>query len=127
MTAVEYEKKGHVAYITLSRPEVLNAMNERMHADLALAWDEAEADDDVWVAVLAGAGHRAFSVGRPTTAGPARPGPGLWLALPPRRAPGGRPVLGPARCLAAATGPVRIRACCPTAEMLRLNTCGSHG
>jgi dehydration protein DpgD len=64
MTAVRYAKKGHVAYITLNRPEVLNAMNERMHEDLALVWDEVEADDDVWAAVLAGAGHRAFSVGQ---------------------------------------------------------------
>jgi dehydration protein DpgD len=64
MTAVRYEKQGHVAYITLNRPEVLNAMDERMHEDLALVWDEGEGDDDVWVAVLAGAGHRAFSVGQ---------------------------------------------------------------
>ena len=64
MTAVRYAKKGHVAYVTLNRPEVLNAMDERMHADLALVWDEVEADDDVWAAVLAGAGHRAFSVGQ---------------------------------------------------------------
>jgi dehydration protein DpgD len=64
MTAVRYVKIGHVAYVTLNRPEVLNAMDERMHADLALVWDEVEADDDVWAAVLEGAGHRAFSVGQ---------------------------------------------------------------
>ncbi len=67
MTAVRYVKKGHVAYVTLNRPEVLNAMDERMHADLALVWDEVEADDDVWAAVLSGAGHRAFSVGQDLT------------------------------------------------------------
>lgn len=64
MTAVRYAKEGHVAYVTLNRPEVLNAMNERMHEDLALVWDEVEADDDVWAVVLAGAGHLAFSVGQ---------------------------------------------------------------
>lgn len=67
MTAIQYEKQGHVAYITLNRPQVLNAMDERMHEDLARAWDDVEADDDVWVAVLAGAGHRAFSVGQDLT------------------------------------------------------------
>ena len=59
LTTVRYAKHGHVAHVTLNRPEVLNAMDQRMHEDLALAWDEVEADDDVWAAVLAGAGHRA--------------------------------------------------------------------
>src|ERR1700722_19497968 len=62
MTAVRYEQQGHVAYITLNRPQVLNAMDERMNEDLALAWEEVDAADEAWAAVLAGAGHRAFSV-----------------------------------------------------------------
>jgi dehydration protein DpgD len=64
LTVVRYVKEGHVAYVTLWRPEVLNAMNERMLEELALVWDEIEADDGVWAAVLEGAGHRAFSVGQ---------------------------------------------------------------
>jgi dehydration protein DpgD len=61
---VRYEKKDHVALVTLDRPAVLNAMDLRMHEELALAWDEVEADDDVRVAVLTGAGQRSFSVGQ---------------------------------------------------------------
>jgi dehydration protein DpgD len=61
---VVYEKSGNVARITLNRPEVLNAMDLRMHEELAEVWDDYEADDDLWVAVLTGAGHRAFSVGQ---------------------------------------------------------------
>jgi dehydration protein DpgD len=61
---VRYEKKEHVAYVTLNRPEVLNAMDQRMHAELALAWDDIESDDEVRVAVLTGAGERAFCVGQ---------------------------------------------------------------
>lgn len=61
---VRYEKRGRVAWITLSRPEVLNAMDLRMHAELAEVWDDFEADDDIWVGVLTGAGERAFSVGQ---------------------------------------------------------------
>ncbi len=61
---VRYEKKDHVAFVTLDRPEVLNAMDLRMHSELASAWDELEADDDVWVGVLTGAGERSFSVGQ---------------------------------------------------------------
>jgi crotonobetainyl-CoA hydratase/dehydration protein DpgD len=63
-THVRYEKSGHVASVTLDRPAVLNAMDLRMHAELAEIWDDFEADDDMWVAVLTGAGDRAFSVGQ---------------------------------------------------------------
>lgn len=61
---VGYRKEGHVAWVTMDRPEVLNAMDLRMHQELAAAWDDIEADDDVWLAVLTGAGDRAFSVGQ---------------------------------------------------------------
>ncbi|WP_409491140.1 enoyl-CoA-hydratase DpgD [Amycolatopsis sp. cmx-11-12] len=63
-TRVRYEKKDHVAYVTMDRPEVLNAMDRRMHAELAAIWDDVEADDDVRAVVLTGAGDRAFSVGQ---------------------------------------------------------------
>ena len=61
---VLYDKRGHVAYVTLNRPEVLNAMDLATHAELGRIWDDLEADDDVWVGVLTGAGSRAFSVGQ---------------------------------------------------------------
>lgn len=61
---VRYEKQDHVAWVTLDRPEVLNAMDTRTHAELAGVWDDAEADDAVRVIVLTGAGDRAFSVGQ---------------------------------------------------------------
>lgn len=65
MTArVRYVKKEHVAWVTLDRPEVLNAMDLRTHEELAEIWDDVEADDEIRVAVLAGAGDRAFSVGQ---------------------------------------------------------------
>lgn len=61
---VRYEKMDNVARITLNRPEVLNAMDLRTHEELAEIWDDFEADDDMWVAVLSGAGTRSFSVGQ---------------------------------------------------------------
>jgi crotonobetainyl-CoA hydratase/dehydration protein DpgD len=61
---VRYDKRGHVARITLDRPQVLNAMDLAMHGELAEVWDDFEADDDIWVGVLTGAGERAFSVGQ---------------------------------------------------------------
>jgi crotonobetainyl-CoA hydratase/dehydration protein DpgD len=61
---VRYVKEDHVARVTLDRPDVLNAMDLRTHEELAVIWDDVEADDDVRVAVLTGAGDRAFSVGQ---------------------------------------------------------------
>lgn len=61
---VVYEKRAHVAYVTLNRPDVLNAMNLEMHEALCKVWDDVEADDEIRVVVLTGAGDRAFSVGQ---------------------------------------------------------------
>jgi dehydration protein DpgD len=61
---VRYEKQGHAAYVTINRPEVLNALDLRTHEELAEVWDGIEKDDRVRVAVLTGAGDRAFSVGQ---------------------------------------------------------------
>lgn len=64
MTRVRFEKENHVARVTLDRPEVLNAMDLRMHEELADIWEDIEADDRIRVVVLTGAGGRAFSVGQ---------------------------------------------------------------
>ena len=59
---VIYEKKDNVAWITLNRPEVLNAQNDALRNDMLTALDEARNDGDVHIIVLTGAG-RAFSAG----------------------------------------------------------------
>jgi enoyl-CoA hydratase/carnithine racemase len=58
-----YEKRGHIAYVTLNRPERLNALHPPIQAELASAWADFVADDALWVAILTGAGERAFSAG----------------------------------------------------------------
>lgn len=60
---VNYERRGHVAYVTMNRPESLNAMNDELKRDLKLAWEEVRNDRDVWVAILTGAGTRGFCAG----------------------------------------------------------------
>lgn len=60
---VLYHKQDRVAYITLNRPHVLNALDTKTHEDLAAIWDDFEADDGIWMGVLTGSG-RAFSVGQ---------------------------------------------------------------
>ncbi len=60
--SVLYEKDGRLARITLNRPEHLNAIDEQMPAEIAAAADRANANDEVRVIVLSGAG-RAFCSG----------------------------------------------------------------
>jgi dehydration protein DpgD len=60
---VRYEKKGRVAWVTLDRPEVMNALHPPCHDELERIWNDFSADADLWVAVLTGAGARAFSAG----------------------------------------------------------------
>lgn len=58
-----YEKQGHVATITINRPEVLNALHPPANEELSAIWDDFAADPDAWVAILTGAGDRSFSAG----------------------------------------------------------------
>jgi enoyl-CoA hydratase len=60
--AVVYETRGPAAWITLNRPEKLNALNKPVLEGLHESFDRAVADDEVKVVVVTGAG-RAFSAG----------------------------------------------------------------
>ena len=57
------ETRGRVLIVTMNRPEVMNAGHAEMHEEMAGIWDGFEADPELWVAVLTGAGGRAFSAG----------------------------------------------------------------
>lgn len=63
MEYCRYEKKGHVAYVTITRPEVMNALHAHASRELGGVWDDFANDDDLWVGVLTGEGDRAFSAG----------------------------------------------------------------
>ena len=58
-----YEKKGRIAYVTINRPEVMNAVHPPASRELSEIWDDFQSDDDAWVAIFTGAGDRAFSAG----------------------------------------------------------------
>jgi enoyl-CoA hydratase/carnithine racemase len=62
MPAVTFEKDGRIGRVTLNRPDVMNAINDAMPRELAEAVAQADADPDVHVIVLAGAG-KAFCAG----------------------------------------------------------------
>jgi enoyl-CoA hydratase len=55
---------GHVRYLTINRPQRRNAFDTATKNELVVAFIEANADPDVWVVCLTGAGDRAFSAGR---------------------------------------------------------------
>lgn len=59
---VRYDVHGHVATVTLDRPDRLNAFTDTMERQLIEAFDRADADDDVRAVVITGAG-RAFCAG----------------------------------------------------------------
>ena len=61
---VLYSKCNGIAWITLNRPEVLNALDSETHEILSTIWKDVEEDSAVRVAVLQGAGERAFCVGQ---------------------------------------------------------------
>lgn len=58
-----YEETEGVAWVTLNRPEVHNAFNFQMQAELRDVWRSARTNDDVRCLVLSGAGEKAFCVG----------------------------------------------------------------
>ncbi len=68
LTTVEYEKRGHIAYVTLNRPEKLNAMNAAMHRELADVWADFQRDPEMRAAILSGNG-RYFSAGADLSGG----------------------------------------------------------
>jgi enoyl-CoA hydratase/carnithine racemase len=60
---VVYEKKSAIAYVTVNRPKVLNALNTPTWADLRTAFEDARDDDAVRGVILTGAGDKAFIAG----------------------------------------------------------------
>jgi enoyl-CoA hydratase/carnithine racemase len=60
---VLYEKKGLIAYVTVDRPKVLNALNTPTWTDLKAAFEDAKADTSVRGVILTGAGDKAFIAG----------------------------------------------------------------
>lgn len=60
---ITFERRGHVALLTINRPATLNALDMATLADLDTAIAKAEADAEVRVIVLTGAGDRAFVAG----------------------------------------------------------------
>jgi len=60
---ITVEREGRLTLVTLNRPAVHNALHVGAHAELERAFDEFEHDDHQWVAIITGAGEKAFCAG----------------------------------------------------------------
>ena len=60
---ITYERRGHIAVITINRPEALNALSIEMMAGIDAAFAAFNADPDLWAAVFTGAGEKSFCSG----------------------------------------------------------------
>ena len=62
-STVLFEKREHVAIVTINRPEAMNALTKEMLLGIDRAFAEIERDDDLWVSILTAAGDKAFCCG----------------------------------------------------------------
>ena len=60
---VKYEKKAHIATITINNPDKGNILDRQTSADIAAVWQEVWDDADVRAVILTGAGDKAFVAG----------------------------------------------------------------
>src|ERR1700730_5897568 len=60
---VLYEKRGAIAYVTLNRPKVLNALKQAVFAELKSAFEDARNDASIRGVILTGSGDKAFAAG----------------------------------------------------------------
>src|ERR1700723_4339069 len=60
---VLYEKRGAIAYVTLNRPKVLNALKQAVFAELKSAFGDARNDASIRGVILTGSGDKAFAAG----------------------------------------------------------------
>jgi len=60
---LQYEKRGHIAYLTLNRPDVHNAVDPETILELVAAWEDYRDDDGMRCAIITGAGDHSFCAG----------------------------------------------------------------
>lgn len=82
-TQIQVERDGPVTVIRFNRPEVMNCVGLRTHEELVHAWDAFRDDDEALVAIITGAGDKAFCAGGDLTGGVTLTGTGAGTFLRP--------------------------------------------
>lgn len=85
---IRYRKEGRIAYVTINRPHVRNALDLQANHELGVAFDDFAADPETWVAIIAGEGEQSFSAGNDLKATAARDS-GSKESVPPLKMSGG--------------------------------------
>lgn len=67
---VEYKVKNRIAFITIDRPERFNAYTKEFFDEMPATWARFRDDEDALVAIITGAGEKAFCVGYDLSSGP---------------------------------------------------------
>ncbi len=123
---VEFEVRGHVALLTLNRPEARNAVNDVVAQSMTEHLERIEADDDIWVSVLAangpvfcaGADLKLINAGRAAETSTPKGGFGGFTSFPRRK-----PIIAAVDGLATAGGCEIALAC----DMIVSSTNGAFG
>jgi enoyl-CoA hydratase/carnithine racemase len=89
---ISVERDGHVLTLTIDRPRVRNALNGATCRELSDAWDAFEADPELWIAIVTGAGDRAFCAGHDLSEDDPMPASG-WAGLSSRVTPLTKPII----------------------------------
>lgn len=110
---VLYESRNNIAIITLNRPEKLNAMDDDMWGALEATWHRFNNSDDR-VAIVTGAGEKAFCVGADLSS----PSMEVWRAIPGHITDVEKPIIAAVfgHCLGGGLGFVQFSDICVAAE-----------
>ena len=60
---LQYDKRNAIGYVTINRPDKLNAMNRKVMEELVECFQSLQTDDEVRVVILTGSGEKAFVAG----------------------------------------------------------------
>ncbi|MBR1252324.1 enoyl-CoA hydratase/isomerase family protein [Bradyrhizobium sp. AUGA SZCCT0240] len=108
---IKTEKNGHVLTITMQRPQVMNALHAPACRELSETLDKFQADSDLWIGILTGAGDRAFCAGHDLSEGFDDPMPATGWAGMAERTDITKPLIGAVNGLAFGGG-FEIALCC---------------